>query len=496
MGLPNRSLQKYSRRPGLGVTAVMDERELESLEYESAEGLAKALKVLSFLPHQVEVKGKAVALKPALMDPGIYDGAEKYKVSSNLQQCLMNVMSSGKYGHIKVALVDLTRGAPQFAGFYHKTQVFIASVAKVAPMLAAFQLQQDLRVARSQKNPKNLTELFDLVRDDWAASQNNPGGTATSFSKGVSLRGKLVLVNGSQVRLTEPKAPQLSNIFKVPGSGLTINFSTTGENLVQLKPIVKEFNDAIHALSAADDYLNAAKKRNDPKLIQQATTIRSQKRTAVDPKAAKIRSLGFWERMGIMVGGDVPASNFATSTVVGDLGYHYIASTLMQTGLYDTNRNGGLWIGADYGFRPWRGALAGGDSRSATAGSLAAFMTLLVQRQLVSPAASDAMRLFMQKMPYLPFPGTGSWFWTGLHGLGNSGSLKTVLAKVGLAGGSDDFAFIEREIDLGAGKKVPLRYIAVGLRARNGSELQSLILELDKCVLANNGLTAQQGGHP
>jgi hypothetical protein len=78
--------------------------------------------------------------------------------------------------------------------------------------------------------------------------------------------------------------------------------------------------------------------------------------------------------------------------------------------------------------------------------------------------------------------------------LNNSGSLKTVLAKVGLANGADDYAFIERWVDAG-GRRILLRYAAVGLRANNGSQLEKLILELDKCVLANNGLAPSQGGH-
>ena len=207
-------------------------------------------------------------------------------------------------------------------------------------------------------------------------------------------------------------------------------------------------------------------------------------------------ALGFLERMGIMAGGDVPASNFATFTVVRDVGFLYIASMLLQSGLYDTDRKGGLWLGADYWSTVWRGPLAGGPPQSATAGSLAAFMTLLTQNCLVSPEASAGMRLLMQKVPNLTYPGTGSWFWNGLRQLRNFGSLKTVLAKVGLANGADDYAFIEREADAGGGKKIMLRYVAVGLRAQSGNDLEKLILELDKCILANNGLTPAQGGHP
>lgn len=412
-----RALVQAKKSSG-GLTTLTQDRELTFPEFETADGLAKKLKVLSFLPHQVEVNGNDVWLKPAVMDPGIYDGPEKYKVSLTLQQALMKVMNAPKFRHMKIALVDLTRGAPQFAGFNHKTQVFIASVAKVAPMLAAFQLRQDLRawLKKKRPTPKTLTEFFELMQDDWADTQYDHGGSSIPFTRGITLRGNIILNFGRPVDLKEPKAPRLDQVFKnVPaGSPVTIEFNRTGETFAQLQTIVHEFNQAMKQLWWAQSYLEGAKKKADPKLVAHATAIQKIKRKNVDSKATSIQALGFFERMGIMVGGDVPASNFATSTVVGDVGYHYIASTLLQSGLYDTNRSGGLWLGADYGFHPWRGALAGGVARSATAGSLAAFMTLLIQRKLVNPEASDEMHSLMRKVPSLTFPGTGSWFSEGL----------------------------------------------------------------------------------
>src|SRR5690606_38116859 len=157
------------------------------------------------------------------------------------------------------------------------------------------------------------------------------------------------------------------------------------------------------------------------------------------------------------------------------VGFPYIGSTLLQSGLYDTNRGGGLWLGADFGGTIWRGPLAGGGgSSSATAGSLAAFMTLLARRRLVSPEASGALQLFMRKIPGYPFPGTGSWFEIGLRPLG---PLQMVLAKVGLYKGADECAYIERQVDDGKGGKKTLRYVAVGLRATRWSDLEQLIVE-------------------
>jgi hypothetical protein len=281
--------------------------------------------------------------------------------------------------------------------------------------------------------------------------------------------------------------------------------SSTGEAFSALQSIVKEYNgaSAVHgaAKQRAEQALEAArqaeKKKDDAARLEDArkklsTTGKAlaSARAKLDEAARKIQALGFRERLGIAVGGDVPASNFATFTVVGDTGYLYIASTHLQSGLHDPNRGGGLWLGARYGGKAWRGGLTGGDPRSATAGALAAFMTLLVQGALVSPQASAEMRAFMEKRPNLTFPGTGSWFDEGL----SAQPPKTLLAKVGLAKGVDEVAFIERDVettaDDGSKKTTTIRYVVVALRARNGDELHTIIRDLDKCILANNGLNA------
>lgn len=469
----------------------------EGLGQLTADELSKQLKFLSLFPHFTVMGGKNVVLTPSIMDPKIYDGPANYKIAPKLQDCLKDVMKKPNLRPIKVALVDLTKGRmqPEFAGtFDFKEQVFVASVAKIAAMLAAFQLRHDLRVAWKMKQTKTLAELFDRVRDDWAATQRDPGGGATPFTRGVSLRGKLVLWNGARIPLSGPKSQRVESIFRPVLAGLPIEFGSTGENETQLQTIANEFNQASGDLHKTRKILNEEEKKGNAARVADARRRHGDKLEKFERARAKVNALGFWERMGITVGGDVPVSNYATSTIVRDVGFPYIASTLLQSGLYDTNRGGGLWLGADFWSNSWRNPLGGGAAQSATAGSLAALMTLLAQRRLVSPEASSVMQFFMQKTPNNPFPGTGSWFAIGLRPLG---PLKTVLAKVGLAaGGADECAYIEREVDDGKGGRKTLRYVAVGLRAKRGSELEQLILELDKCILVNNGLTPTQGGHP
>jgi hypothetical protein len=122
-------------------------------------------------------------------------------------------------------------------------------------------------------------------------------------------------------------------------------------------------------------------------------------------------------------------------------------------------------------------------------------MTLLAQGRLVNPQASREMLALMKKEPNPTHPGIKSWFKEGLKQLRDEGSLVSVASKLGVDKGIDDCALIERKVETGSGAKKPLLYVAVGLRAKGSGELQNLILRLDKCILANNGVTPAQGGH-
>jgi hypothetical protein len=406
----------------------------------SSEVLSKRLMNLSFLPHFVEVNGKDLPLTPAAMDPGIYDGPEKYKIAPRLQDCLKTVMAleKGKFRHIKVALVDLTKDPmrPEFAAFDHKQPVIAASIPKIAAMLAAHQLLQDLRVAAKRRATKPINDLFKLVRQDWADTQRDLGGGAMPFTRGVSLRGKLVLVDGRLIPLVEPKAPRLEEVFE--GTPKAIKFKSSGEGKVQLDTLVDEFNLTLEKkeVKKAERELRAAPSDSMRKIaIRKLAEVKAKLAKALltkRPQAQqKLAALGFLERMRVMAGGLTPASNFATSTIVRDVGFLYIASTLLQCGLHDPGRNGGLWLGTGYWpGTAWSGLRQfGGETPMSTAGSLAAFMTLLVQNKLVSPQASASMRSLIQIQPVNPtHPTTSSWFEDGLS---HHGSLERVFAKIG-----------------------------------------------------------------
>lgn len=440
-------------------------------ERETAEELQTKLQHLALLPNSVEIDGIEAPLKPVNIIPGIYDGPSKFKIAPRLQACLEAVMKK-RFPNLSVALVDLTKGdsPPEFAGFNHKSQVPVSGIPKMAAMLAAYQLRHDLRtlLKTTAKASKSLDELFSAARAEWAATQTL-FTAGQPFAGPITQRGKVVFVNGNRVPLINPKAPQLENIFQPVSAGgpLAVEFTNTGEKDQQVR-------DAVDAFSR--------------------DTEPDRRKTG-----QKLRDLGFEQRLRIMMGSFYgPASDLAAATIVGDLGYLYIASTLLQYGLYDPNRGGGLWLGSDYDRGEWQGALASkltlakGSARSATAGSLAAFLTLLKRNQLVDRQSSGEMQKLIEQEFLRDRPFSG--FKEGIEQLPAAGSdLPIILSKGGVGdGGMDDCAYIERP----AGTDRTLSYVAVGLRSKKSGELRALIQELDKCILANNSPAASGGGRP
>ena len=68
-------------------------------------------------------------------------------------------------------------GSPEFAASDDgMVQVYVASAAKIAAMLAAFQLRHDLRTLLKLTKPASLAALYDERRSRWADSQTDPGG--------------------------------------------------------------------------------------------------------------------------------------------------------------------------------------------------------------------------------------------------------------------------------------------------------------------------------
>src|SRR5262249_9053643 len=198
-----------------------------------------------------------------------------------------------------------------------------------------------------------------------AATQVDPGGKPVPFAGSIQLRGKLVQSGGAKLgfggslkssgdKIEVPKAPDLERVLISGPTGKGLVFSSTHDTVDALLKLVRRFN-----LADEEETLNAARKK-----LTQATENVKRARTSVERRSAaarrkeavkavetaeearnkaekekpaaekEIKALGFLERLGNAARGAGPASNLATSTVVADIGFHYIASTLLQTGLF------------------------------------------------------------------------------------------------------------------------------------------------------------------
>ena len=220
-------------------------------------------------------------------------------------------------------------------------------------MLAAFQLRRDLRAALRNKGLKTLDELFDKVRDDWGETQLNVKAPVKPFTSTITRRRDLVLVNGVTVQLVDPKSPNLERIFgAVPaGDPAAIEFSTTGETRLNSK------NSPASSATA------------NP-IVRKTSTIWLPRAAAVDDdgeyKSVEPRRLHHRRRRGLPL--------------------HCV--NVAPVRLFDPARGGGLWLASNYAGEQWPQGAAIGGMESANPASLAAFLTLLMQDQLVDRDAS------------------------------------------------------------------------------------------------------------
>lgn len=164
------------------------------------------------------------------------------------------------------------------------------------------------------------------------------------------------------------------------------------------------------------------------------------------------------------------SSNRAATEMLNRVGKPYLAELLQSSRyrLYDPQRNGGLWVGKDYGKAgAWKRDPLSNLSHGATAFQVARFYYLLETGQLVSPEMSREMKEILSR------PAINHKFVKGLQGsqpdariYRKSGSWRQYHA---------DSAIVEHE---------DRRYIAVALAedSRGGEWLQRLIVQLDGLI--------------
>lgn len=270
-----------------------------------------------------------------------------------------------------VAVVDLTvdPNRPGFAGCLPFASRYPASIGKLACMLGAFQLQFDLQVLASMSGATSQRELFELAREEWGKTQTpaisaqiplTPPGFKGSVKK-VGLRDHLVLFDGKKVVGEAYPAPNLERIFDPKGSSFT-DFMSTGESF----PDLLKFDDP------------------------HTKAYPGYKR-----KPFTLKTLGFRERMDLMIG---LSHNEATASCVRDIGFLYINSILLQSGIYSL-QTGGLWMANAYNGNYFHRDPVAGQSIGATPASLVNMFTLMFQNKLVNKTACDSMRRLLHKQP-------------------------------------------------------------------------------------------------
>lgn len=164
------------------------------------------------------------------------------------------------------------------------------------------------------------------------------------------------------------------------------------------------------------------------------------------------------------------SNNRASSDLIELVGFEAIARVLQDPHyeLYDEDRNGGLWVGKDYGgaLGYWKRDPIHQLSHGATAKQVARFFVMLDERMLVSPEASDEMKRILGK------PAIRHKFVRGLSRFGNA----LIFRKSGTwKRWHSDAALVER-----GGK----RYVVVALleSPEASGVLSQLVVKLDGIV--------------
>lgn len=446
----------------------------------------KPLRVLAYLPHST---GSAAAPKDlGVLDAGITaDRALQTafeEAVDDLQAREVFWKEDKRRGTKKqlvdlravpVALLDLTadRFKPKLAGFHLTEARYPASVGKVGCMLGAHQLRFDLEVLKARSGVKTQKELFALAREAWGKTQTAASGAVAvplfPGKKGkqpkLELVDKLVHFDGRPASGGKYAAPNLERIFAPDDTTMTA-WRSTGEAFPDLD------------------------KFEYPKDFP-----------GYEAKKLSLDKLGFKERMDLMVGW---SHNGASASCIRDVGFLYINSALLQSGIYAPDQGGGLWVGSSYGGDSFRSDPVASQSIGATPLSLARMFALLAQDRLIGKAACDGMRRLTHKTDFVDWddasrsmataPGLGSRSFFGEvftnrrekhlgEGKPDPFERLEVWSKLGIYKGNSDVACIEVKP---TGKKL-YRFVLAGLKASADLPvLQALALAAEIAVKKTN----------
>ena len=425
-------------------------------------------KFLTFIFHVTERQNGNVQVNANSMNPG-YFTPTGVTTNAALQNIVgRRVLTEDRHRKLRFALVDLTGpdklASPQFAGHRETEQGGVGSMAKLACMYTAFQLQFDLQSLAQRLNITSQKKLFDGARGVWSFVQiltNKAPETIFPANPKIERRSDLIFVDGQRVPIPRPySSPDLEQMFTFDGKTVTF----VGDDKVNLQggPDVS---------AGVQDY---------------------EDRFGEHGNLRAVRKLSFAERMFLMIDA---SDNPAAHTCIENVSYGYIASALWQADIYRPERGGGLWEGSNHDTEEdrWRKPPVprgnpNSDFVSGTPAAVAALFTLMAQDKLVSKQASAQMRGLTNRRKTSVEGGVWgsfnrSFFKEGLRAVGIRP--KQFHAKIGIGNFRNDVALIVRD----AGEK-EIRYVAVGCddKHREGDDLDDLIVRLDKCIQENNGL--------
>ncbi|PWI17993.1 hypothetical protein DI272_30415 [Streptomyces sp. Act143] len=320
-----------------------------------------------------------------------------------------------------VAVVNLAGpDSPAFAAIHGSRQTYVASIAKLAPLLAACQLRADLRRIAAANPPQSSAELFETARQQW--------------------------------NCTAEHGPQLDDIFWV-------DFAVS--------PVAVDFVDA----HQDDEALNEL----DSKLADPTTRQEGLER---------LRLLGFADRLRLMAAWSNNDAATAVIRVLGlpyvaavvqDCGLYDVGD---GGGLWLGAGYGD--IGG--GFGPDPGVADDprlpGAHHNASAESLARFFILLLADRLIDADPEQArqacgeIRAILDKIS--PAHGVDSSFREALVHSGRV--VRRLLSKIGIWHDVSECAAISTEDQDGSARR---DYIAVGLAETDESALAAVITALE-----------------
>ena len=101
--------------------------------------------------------------------------------SPSLRDLIRRFANKSPYRHLGIALVDLSGGTSMgYAGWNDSRQIYVASLAKIGAMFAAFQLRKAVRAVSTQMRAVDADELWKSIADAWkpAVSHRAPNRPA------------------------------------------------------------------------------------------------------------------------------------------------------------------------------------------------------------------------------------------------------------------------------------------------------------------------------